>query len=63
VQRVLDAITAAIVRPFDLDGRILHLESISMGTAFYPTDGDDAAGLVAVADGRMYAVKNRTQQD
>jgi hypothetical protein len=34
-----------------------------MGTAFYPTDGDDAAGLVAVADGRMYAVKNRTQQD
>ncbi len=51
-----ERLLALMRRPFDLDGRELHLTA-SVGVAIYPEDGHDAVELVKHADMAMYQAK------
>lgn len=53
---VAEKINAALVQPFELAGRRLHI-SPSIGIAIYPEHGDDHQQLIAYADQAMYAAK------
>jgi diguanylate cyclase (GGDEF)-like protein/PAS domain S-box-containing protein len=54
--RVAERVLAACAQPFDLEGHRVHI-SASVGIAFHPADGEDAATLLAAADVAMYAAK------
>ncbi len=51
-----ERLLALMRRPFNLDGRELHLTA-SVGVAIYPEDGQDAVELVKHADMAMYQAK------
>ncbi|MBM4367680.1 MAG: EAL domain-containing protein [Deltaproteobacteria bacterium] len=51
-----ERLLALMRRPFNLDGRELHLTA-SVGVAIYPEDGHDAGELVKHADMAMYQAK------
>ncbi|MHB8569308.1 MAG: GGDEF domain-containing protein, partial [Metallibacterium sp.] len=53
---VAGALAAALQMPVDLpDARVMV--GVSIGVAVYPDDAQDANGLLALADRRMYASK------
>lgn len=51
-----EKVLAAIVRPYDVDGRELHVTA-SIGIAIYPDDGADGETLIKNADAAMYLAK------
>lgn len=51
-----ERILALFRRPFNLDGRELHL-TVSVGVSMYPDDGRDSTELVKHADMAMYQAK------
>ncbi|WP_323017344.1 diguanylate cyclase domain-containing protein [Castellaniella sp.] len=53
-RKILDV----VAQPYDLGGREARI-SASMGVAFYPNDGTDAADLLKQADRAMYASKEK----
>lgn len=53
---VADKLLAVLAEPFDVDGRPV-LMTASIGVAFYPDDGRDAALLLQRADKAMYGAK------
>jgi diguanylate cyclase (GGDEF)-like protein/PAS domain S-box-containing protein len=53
-RKVLDA----IAQPYTLSGNTVHI-SASVGVAFHPRDGEDAATLLKRADLAMYAAKQK----
>jgi diguanylate cyclase (GGDEF)-like protein/PAS domain S-box-containing protein len=55
-EAVLSRIRDAISEPVNVMGRSCHVTA-SMGTAYMPEDGDEADGLLAKADSRMYRDK------
>jgi diguanylate cyclase (GGDEF)-like protein len=55
--RVVAAIERAFVAPFTIDGKGVALHP-SIGWAIAPTDGDNGAVLLRVADERMYRDKS-----
>lgn len=55
---VVRKIMLEFTRPFDLDGRILHV-GISAGVALYPHDGDEGLALIDAADEAMYRAKSK----
>ncbi len=58
VARVTDDLSAALARPFTVDG-LEHRISVTIGTAVHPRDGGTVRELVAAADAHMYARKAR----
>lgn len=58
VLQTIDAIQAALARPFPLAGTQLQV-SASIGVSSYPGDGHDAQTLIKHADIAMYGAKQR----
>ncbi|PKL08814.1 MAG: hypothetical protein CVV51_07040 [Spirochaetae bacterium HGW-Spirochaetae-7] len=57
IKEIIAKAQAAFIDPFDIGlGQSLHL-SASMGVAFYPNDGKDAAELVRNAETALYMAK------
>jgi diguanylate cyclase (GGDEF)-like protein/PAS domain S-box-containing protein len=56
--RVAENIVEVLEKPFHIDGREMSI-SCSIGIAFFPFDGQEAAELSRNADAAMYAAKNR----
>jgi diguanylate cyclase (GGDEF)-like protein len=56
VERLAERIGAAVAQPFEVAGRPVGI-GVSMGRAVYPSDADDADGLLRNADAAMFAVK------
>ena len=57
IKEIIAKAQAAFIDPFDIGlGQSLHL-SASMGVAFYPNDGKDAAELVRNAEAALYLAK------
>ena len=56
--RVPEAVIQSLAQPFITDGHTLSL-SASIGIAFYPADGGDAAVLLCHADQAMYEAKRQ----
>jgi diguanylate cyclase (GGDEF)-like protein len=56
VERIGQALVAALARPFDIEGERLSI-SASAGVALYPPDAGNIADLLARADQAMYASK------
>jgi diguanylate cyclase (GGDEF)-like protein/PAS domain S-box-containing protein len=54
--RIAEQITAAVVDELEADGQRLRI-GLSVGVAIYPTDGTDAATLLANADAALYRAK------
>lgn len=54
VQRRLKGLSAAIAQPISVRGVTLRV-STAAGTAHYPTDADQSAALMDVADARLFA--------
>lgn len=54
---VCDRIRSVFSTPFELGGVDVHL-GVSIGTAFYPDDGNDAQSLLGFADTAMYEDKS-----
>ncbi|HEX5127037.1 MAG TPA: EAL domain-containing protein, partial [Rhodocyclaceae bacterium] len=54
--RIADKILRRLSEPFEIDGHTLGT-SFSIGIAVYPTDGQDADGLMKDADTAMYHAK------
>ncbi|MDH6157660.1 EAL domain-containing protein [Janthinobacterium sp. CG_23.4] len=57
IECVLQELTAALARPFVLDGDTVQV-SASVGVALYPSDGEDPDSLLRHADQAMYAAKS-----
>jgi len=55
-EELADRMLAAMAEDFQIDGRPLRL-GLSVGVAIYPTDGADAAALVANANAALYRAK------
>jgi diguanylate cyclase (GGDEF)-like protein/PAS domain S-box-containing protein len=55
---IADKITAALARPFNLQGHEVNIGS-STGIAFYPADADSDEALIRCADNAMYAAKEQ----
>ena len=55
---VADKILDSFTRPFSLDAQTART-TVSIGTAFYPSDGDNAKTLLTSADMAMYQAKKR----
>lgn len=55
--KVADMVTAAMNRPFDVQGIALH-SSASVGVSIYPRDGEDVETLLKNADIAMYRAKD-----
>ncbi|MDH5433522.1 MAG: PAS domain S-box protein [Gammaproteobacteria bacterium] len=55
---VASRIQQSLLNPFDVKGHSLFITA-SVGVAFYPEDGEDAAGLIKSADTAMYRAKER----
>jgi diguanylate cyclase (GGDEF)-like protein len=53
---------SAIGAPVDVDG-VRVTTGASIGTALFPADGTDAAGLIDKADKAMYRVKLRDRDE
>jgi diguanylate cyclase (GGDEF)-like protein len=56
ITRLAEKIIRALERPFDVEGRQLHI-STCIGLAMTPTDGNDPDALTRAADTAMYAAK------
>jgi diguanylate cyclase (GGDEF)-like protein/PAS domain S-box-containing protein len=56
VERIAQALVAALARPFELDGERVFI-SASVGVALYPPDAGNVGELLARADQAMYASK------
>ncbi|MES2759137.1 MAG: EAL domain-containing protein [Pseudomonadota bacterium] len=56
VERIAQALVAALAKPFDLQGERVFI-SASAGVALYPPDAANVADLLARADQAMYASK------
>ncbi len=56
VERIAQALVAALARPFDLNGERVFI-SASAGVALYPPDASNISDLLARADQAMYASK------
>jgi diguanylate cyclase (GGDEF)-like protein/PAS domain S-box-containing protein len=56
VERIAQALVAALARPFELGGEKVFI-SASVGIALYPPDADNVDELLARADQAMYASK------
>lgn len=56
--RVAENILAALSEPFNLEGREVYTAA-SIGVVLYPTDADDADGLITHADTAMYRAKQQ----
>jgi diguanylate cyclase (GGDEF)-like protein/PAS domain S-box-containing protein len=54
--QVAEKMVEALVRPFDVGGRMLA-SGCSIGVALYPSDGEDAGTLLKNADTAMYQAK------
>ncbi len=54
---IADKVVQLMSQPIILKGRQTSI-SASIGIALYPRDGDDVDGLIRLADGAMYRVKN-----
>jgi diguanylate cyclase (GGDEF)-like protein/PAS domain S-box-containing protein len=61
VQTVVDRIRERLSQPLAIDAVELRAD-VSIGVAIYPTDSNDAAGLLAAADAAMYAGKNLVER-
>ncbi len=59
---VIAKVQTAIGAPFALEGKALTM-SVSIGSAFYPDDGDGKELLIHHADTDMYAKKRRESMD
>lgn len=55
--RVADKIQKALVRPFEVEQRELHLGS-SIGICIFPSDGETVDEILLFADAAMYAAKH-----
>jgi diguanylate cyclase (GGDEF)-like protein/PAS domain S-box-containing protein len=62
VGRIAEKILEVTQEPFDLDGQQLR-STVSIGVAFYPTDGDSPDVLIKNADYAMYQVKEKCKND
>lgn len=60
LSRVTNELIEICAEPMRLNGRRVSVAA-SIGTASFPQDGTDAEMLLAVADRRMYALKQRNQ--
>ena len=58
---ICDRISRTFAAPFTLAGATVHL-GVSIGTAFYPGDGEDMQSLMSFADAAMYESKNRKRR-
>ncbi|WP_025028739.1 sensor domain-containing diguanylate cyclase [Caldalkalibacillus mannanilyticus] len=58
VEVISQRILAELVTPYQIKGESLMV-SASLGISFYPTDCEDAEGLLKKADQAMYASKNK----
>ena len=56
------AVHAAIARPFEVEGHLLHV-SASVGVSVYPVDGEDGATLLRHADAAMHWAKGGGADD
>jgi diguanylate cyclase (GGDEF)-like protein/PAS domain S-box-containing protein len=56
VERIAQALVAALARPFELNGETVSI-SASIGIALYPPDAGNVGELLARADQAMYASK------
>lgn len=56
-EALADQVLTAVAEEFNIDGHQLRL-SISIGVSIFPTDGTDAATLVANADAALYRAKS-----
>ena len=61
VTTICERIKRVFSTPFNLGEFSAHL-GISIGTAFYPNDGDNAQSLLSLADTAMYESKNMKEQ-
>lgn len=61
VANICDRISGIFSTPFDL-GEITAQLGISIGTAFFPRDGEDAQSLMDFADTEMFKSKNMKKQ-
>lgn len=53
-----ELIKGKLVQPFRINGETLNID-VSIGTAIYPDDSEDIEDLIKIADGAMYAVKDK----
>jgi diguanylate cyclase (GGDEF)-like protein len=60
-ERIVAMLQEALAEPVPLMGRFRHHPSASIGAAIYPADGLTQLHLQAVADERMYEVKQRSR--
>lgn len=58
-ERIADKIIASMQLPMQLEGGKRLTTSLSVGVAFYPDDGSDAASLFNAADAAMYQAKRK----
>jgi diguanylate cyclase (GGDEF)-like protein len=58
LERLLEDVRRAVERPIIVDGHKMTVTA-SLGVATYPDDAPDAAGLLRVADQRMYLLKQK----
>ena len=56
VERIAQKVIAALVRPFHLNGEVVHM-SASIGITLYPNDASEPEELIRNADYAMYAAK------
>lgn len=56
--QLFEQIDETLAQPFEFQDQTLQV-SCSLGAAYFPSDGLDAAGLIEAADQRMYSNKNR----
>lgn len=59
VTEKVEQILAAMTEPLDAEFGEVRMPSCSIGTAFYPLDGEDADTLLSHADGDMYRIKRQ----
>jgi diguanylate cyclase (GGDEF)-like protein len=58
-QRVAERLERALSRPYALKSGSTATIGASLGTSLYPADAKEVAGLMALADKRMYEAKQR----
>ena len=61
VANICDRISGAFSAPFTLGASAVHLD-VSIGTAFYPRDGEDARCLMSFAAAAMYRSTKETRR-